>query len=118
MPNKGFTLIELVMVILIAFLPGYFAINTSLDMQMVKSSLATVQTVTAKIDTIPLSDRERENLVDLKKSANDLSVITAQNLTPATLNTDQKFAIRKAALTINKYSKKLFSKYLIIISNK
>jgi PiT family inorganic phosphate transporter len=115
--NDGQKGIGLVMVILIAFLPGYFAINTSLDMPMVKSSLATVQMVTAKIDTVPLSDRERENLVDLKKSANDLAVITAQNLTPATLNTDQKFAIRKAALTINKHSKKLLESESVGLSD-
>jgi PiT family inorganic phosphate transporter len=101
---------------LIAFLPGYFAINTTLDMQMVKSSLATVQTVTAKIDTIPLSEKERGNLADLKHSAADLAIITSQNLTPATLTTDQKFAIRKAALTINKHSKKLIESESVALS--
>jgi PiT family inorganic phosphate transporter len=114
--NDGQKGIGLVMVILIAFLPGYFAINTTLDMQMVKSSLATVQTVTAKIDTIPLSEKERGNLVDLKHSAADLAIITSQNLTPATLTTDQKFAIRKAALTINKHSKKLIESESVALS--
>jgi PiT family inorganic phosphate transporter len=102
--------------ILIAFLPGYFAINTTLDMQMVKSSLATVQTISAKIDTIPLSEKERDGLAQLKKSSTELAVITAQNLNPSTLSTDQKFAIRKAALTINKFSKKLIESESVALS--
>ena len=114
--NDGQKGIGLVMVILIAFLPGYFAINTTLDMQMVKSSLATVQTISAKIDTIPLSEKERDGLAQLKKSANELAVITAQNLNPSTLSTDQKFAIRKAALTINKFSKKLIESESVALS--
>ena len=114
--NDGQKGIGLVMVILIAFLPGYFAINTTLDMQMVKSSLATVQSISAKIDTIPLSEKEREGLAALKKSAGELAVITAQNLNPSTLSTDQKFAIRKAALTINKFSKKLIESESVAIS--
>ena len=114
--NDGQKGIGLVMVILIAFLPGYFAINTTLDMQMVKSSLATVQTISAKIDTIPLSAKERDGLAQLKKSASDLSIITAQNLNPSTLSTDQKFAIRKAALTINKFSKKLIESESVALS--
>ena len=114
--NDGQKGIGLVMVILIAFLPGYFAINTTLDMQMVKSSLATVQTISAKIDTIPLSAKERDGLAQLKKSAADLSIITAQNLNPSTLSTDQKFAIRKAALTINKFSKKLIESESVALS--
>jgi PiT family inorganic phosphate transporter len=114
--NDGQKGIGLVMVILIAFLPGYFAINTTLDMQMVKSSLATVQTISAKIDTIPLSEKERDGLAQLKKSANELAVITTQNLNPSTLSTDQKFAIRKAALTINKFSKKLIESESVALS--
>ena len=85
-------------------------------MQMIKTSLATVQTITAKIDTIPLSEKERANLVELKNSSADLAVITAQNLNPSTLSTDQKFAIRKAALTINKHSKKLLESESVALS--
>jgi PiT family inorganic phosphate transporter len=85
-------------------------------MQMIKSSLATVQTIAAKIDTIPLSEKERGYVMELKQSSVDLALITAQNLTPATLSTDQKFAIRKAALTINKHSKKLIESESVALS--
>lgn len=105
--NDGQKGIGLVMVILIAFLPGYFAVNTSLDLVKVKESLTTVQSISAKIDTLPLSDKELESLVKLKKSSADLSAILVPGLDTDHLSTAQKFDIRKAALTINKHAKKL-----------
>ncbi len=114
--NDGQKGIGLVMVILIAFLPGYFAVNTNLDLSQVKSSLATVQTISAKIDTIPLSEKERESYTKLLKSSSDLSAIIASGVTPASLTTAQKFDIRNAALTINKQSKKLLESESVALS--
>lgn len=115
--NDGQKGIGLVMVILIAFLPGYFAVNTNLDLVQVKSSLTTVQTITAKIDTIPLSEKERESYHKLVKSTAALNTIIATGVTPATLSTTQKFDIRNAALTINKQSKKLLESESVALSS-
>jgi PiT family inorganic phosphate transporter len=114
--NDGQKGIGLVMVILIAFLPGYFAVNTNLDLGQVKSSLATVQTISAKIDTIPLSEKERESYHKLVKSSTALSTIIASGVTPTSLTTAQKFDIRNAALTINKQSKKLLESESVALS--
>jgi PiT family inorganic phosphate transporter len=115
--NDGQKGIGLVMVILIAFLPGYFAINTTLDLNMVQSSLTTVQVVSSKIDTIPLSEKELGSYHQLMKSAADLKVILATNPNIALLSTDQKFNIRKAALTINKNAKKLIESESVSLSD-
>jgi PiT family inorganic phosphate transporter len=115
--NDGQKGIGLVMVILIAFLPGYFAINTTLDLNMVQSSLTTVQAVSSKIDTIPLSEKELGSYHQLMKSAADLKVILAKNPNIALLSTDQKFNIRKAALTINKNAKKLIESESVSLSD-
>jgi PiT family inorganic phosphate transporter len=115
--NDGQKGIGLVMVILIAFLPGYFAINTTLDLNMVQSSLTTVQAVSSKIDTIPLSEKELGSYHQLMKSAADLKVILATNPNIALLSTDQKFNIRKAALTINKNAKKLIESESVSLSD-
>jgi phosphate/sulfate permease len=114
--NDGQKGIGLVMVILIAFLPGYFAVNTNLDLDQVKASLATVQTISAKIDTVPLSEKERESYHKLVKSTASLNTIIATGVTPATLSTTQKFDIRNAALTINKQSKKLLESESVALS--
>jgi PiT family inorganic phosphate transporter len=114
--NDGQKGIGLVMVILIAFLPGYFAVNTNLDLGQVKSSLTTVQTISAKIDTIPLSEKERESYTKLVKSTAALNAIIASGVTPSSLTTTQKFDIRNAALTINKQSKKLLESESVALS--
>ncbi len=114
--NDGQKGIGLVMVILIAFLPGYFAVNTNLNLNDVKSSLATVKAVTAKIDTLPLSEKERESYHKIMDASTDLDVIIASGLSPAKLSTTQKFDIRKAALTINKHAKKLLESESVDLS--
>lgn len=114
--NDGQKGIGLVMVILIAFLPGYFAVNTNLDLGQVKSSLTTVQTISSKIDTIPLSEKERESYTKLVKSTAALNAIIASGVTPSSLTTAQKFDIRNAALTINKQSKKLLESESVALS--
>lgn len=114
--NDGQKGIGLVMVILIAFLPGFFAVNTSLDLDAVRTHLSTVQQITAKIDSSALSIKEQDALAKIKSSSQDLFLITSKNLGISTLTTDQKFAIRKAALTINKHSKKLIESESVALS--
>jgi PiT family inorganic phosphate transporter len=115
--NDGQKGIGLVMVILIAFLPGYFAINTNLDLTKVQTSLTSIQTVSAKIDTIPLSQKERESYHKLLESTAALQTIISSGASTKTLTTTQKFDIRKAALTINKNAKKLLESESIQLSS-
>jgi PiT family inorganic phosphate transporter len=105
------------MVILIAFLPGYFAINTTLDLNMVQNSLNTVQTVSVKIDTLPLSEKELASYHQLLASSADLKTILANKPDIKNLSTAQKFNIRKAALTINKNAKKLIESESVSLSD-
>jgi PiT family inorganic phosphate transporter len=115
--NDGQKGIGLVMVILIAFLPGYFAINTNLDLSKVQTSLTSIQTVSAKIDTIPLSQKERESYHKLLESTAVLQTIISSGASTKTLTTTQKFDIRKAALTINKNAKKLLESESVDLSS-
>jgi PiT family inorganic phosphate transporter len=114
--NDGQKGIGLVMVILIAFLPGYFAVNTNLNIPEVKASLAQVQQIVAKIDTLPLSEKEVESYHKVLQSSADLKAILVDGLTTANMTTAQKFDIRKAALTINKNSKKLIESESVALS--
>jgi PiT family inorganic phosphate transporter len=114
--NDGQKGIGLVMVILIAFLPGYFAVNTNLNLTEVKESLAQVQGIVSKIDTIPLSEKEVESYHKVLESSAALKVILADGVTPTNLTTAQKFDIRKAALTINKNAKKLIESESVALS--
>ncbi|MHA8091340.1 inorganic phosphate transporter [Aquirufa regiilacus] len=114
--NDGQKGIGLVMVILIAFLPGFFAVNTNLDLVEVKSSLTQVRQIVAKIDTVPLSEKEVESYHKVLNAGNELNLILVDGLTTAKLSVDQKFQIRKAALTINKNAKKLIESESVALS--
>ncbi len=114
--NDGQKGIGLVMVILIAFLPGYFAVNTNLDLVEVKTSLTQVRQIVAKIDTVPLSEKEVESYHKVLKASHELDTILVDGLTAAKLSVDQKFKIRNAALTINKNAKKLIESESVALS--
>jgi PiT family inorganic phosphate transporter len=114
--NDGQKGIGLVMVILIAFLPGYFAVNTNLNLVEVKTSLTQVRQIVAKIDTLPLSHKEVESYHKVIKASNELDLILVDGLTAAKLSVDQKFKIRNAALTINKNAKKLIESESVALS--
>jgi PiT family inorganic phosphate transporter len=105
-----------VMVILIAFLPGFFAVNTNLDLVEVKGSLRQVRQIVAKIDTLPLSEKELNSYHMVLSAGSDLDKILVPGLTTAKLTVDQKFQIRKAALNINKNAKKLIESESVDLS--
>ena len=106
--NDGQKGIGLVMLILIAFLPSYFAINTEVDPFKLKSEVTVVQTVITKIDTNKLSITEKESYAKVMKGVNSLNLIFAdKSLNAKNLTTESKLEIRKDVLNINKHTKKL-----------
>jgi phosphate/sulfate permease len=106
--NDGQKGIGLVMIILIAFLPGYFALNTEMDPFKLKGDLATVQSIVSKIDTNALSSKEKESYAKVMKGSAALSLILENKaLNTKNLSTEQKLEIRKDILNISKHSKKL-----------
>jgi PiT family inorganic phosphate transporter len=91
-------------------------VNTNLDLIEVKSSLTQVRQIVTKIDTIPLSEKEVESYHKVLKAGDELNLILVDGLTTAKLSVDQKFQIRKAALTINKNAKKLIESESVALS--
>jgi len=75
--NDGQKGIGLVMMILIAFLPGYFAINTDVDPFKLQKEVTTVQEIITKIDTVKLSATEKEGYHKIIKATTGLSAILA-----------------------------------------
>ena len=116
--NDGQKGIGLVMLVLIAFLPSYFAINTEVDPFKLKSEVAVVQTVITKIDTNKLSITEKESYGKVMKGVNSLNVIFADKaLNAKNLTTETKLEIRKDVLNINKHTKKLMESDAVTLSS-
>ena len=116
--NDGQKGIGLVMLVLIAFLPSYFAINTGVDPFELKSEVAIVQTVITKIDTNKLSITEKESYIKVMKGVSSLNIIFAdKSLNAKNLTTESKLEIRKDVLNINKHTKKLMESDAVTLSS-
>jgi phosphate/sulfate permease len=115
--NDGQKGIGLVMLILIAFLPSFFAINTDVDPFKLQKEVTTVQTIITKIDTTKLSSSEKESYEKVMKGVNGLNVIFAdKTLNAKNLTVETKLEIRKDVLNINKHSKKLMESESVSLS--
>ena len=116
--NDGQKGIGLVMLILIAFLPGYFAINVNVDPFKLKGEVAVVQTVVSKIDTNLLSVTEKDSYSKVMKGVDGLNVIFTEQASHAkNLTVETKLAIRKDVLNINKHTKKLLESDAVTLSS-
>ena len=116
--NDGQKGIGLVMLVLIAFLPSYFAINTNVDPFKLQSEVAVVQSVITKIDTNKLSITEKESYAKVMKGVKGLNTIFAnKNLNAQNLTTESKLEIRKDVLNINKHTKKLMDSDAVTLSS-
>ena len=114
--NDGQKGIGLMMMILIAFLPSYFAINSDIEPNLLKNDVAAIKTIVAKIDTVALSVAEKESYTKIVKGTAGLDkVILASTLTKD-MSIEQKLEIRKDVLAINKHSKKLMESEAITLS--
>jgi phosphate/sulfate permease len=115
--NDGQKGIGLVMLVLIAFLPHYFAINTEVDPFKLQSEVAVVQTIITKIDTNKLSVTEKESYAKIMKGVKGLNVIFAdKTLNAKNLTVEEKLEIRKDVLNINKHTKKLMESDAVTLS--
>lgn len=114
--NDGQKGIGLVMVILIAFLPAYFAVNPSIDLNDLSKSVQVVKTITAKIDTSTLSEKELKGFKEVQAANLDLQALLQSRTPVEQLNSKQKFDLRKDALTINKQVKKLLESESLALS--
>jgi phosphate/sulfate permease len=115
--NDGQKGIGLVMLVLIAFLPSFFAINTDVDPFKLQKEVTTVQTIVSKIDTNKLSSSEKESYAKVMKGAKGLAVIFAdKTLNAKNLTVETKLEIRKDVLNINKHSKKLMESESVTLS--
>jgi phosphate/sulfate permease len=115
--NDGQKGIGLVMLVLIAFLPSFFAINTDVDPFKLQKEVTTVQTVVSKIDTNKLSSSEKESYGKVMKGVKGLNVIFAdKTLNAKNLTVETKLEIRKDVLNINKHTKKLMESESVSLS--
>lgn len=106
--NDGQKGIGLLMIILIAFLPSYFALNTEVDPFKLEKQVANISTIVSKIDTVSLSSKEKESYYKVMKATKGLDILLLdKKLDSKHLSIAQKLEIRNDVLAITKHTKKL-----------
>ena len=105
--NDGQKGVGLMMLILIAIVPGYFALNKNLETkEMVKPAYEAMAYIN-KIDTTELKTKEKEELVKITKGLGKLEGLTKElEVNPS--NDSVRFQIRKNILVASKGIDKLF----------
>ncbi len=107
--NDGQKGVGLVMLILIGIVPGYFALNATYDTSKLTEPLHRLEQVMASIDPGPLSESDRNVLIEAK--AMDLRL--QQSVAGKSIDSiphKERFAIRKDILVLDRSLNKLVKK--------
>jgi phosphate/sulfate permease len=105
--NDGQKGVGLVMLILIAIVPGYFAINGAKDIVDYKRDIKDVQAIMAKVETTQMNKSDSFEYAKVVALVRDLDQSIAYAKEFEYLTEREKYAIRKDIILINKASKKM-----------
>ena len=105
--NDGQKGVGLVMLILIAIVPGYFAIDGTKDIDEYKKNLASIQTTMAKVDLTLMNKADSFEFAKFNSLVKSLDQKIAYAKEFDYLTAIEKNAIRKDIILINKSTKKM-----------
>jgi phosphate/sulfate permease len=107
--NDGQKGVGLVMLILIAILPGHYAIDASVDLSVVNQHVQKVNSLVIKADTSVLSLKEKKHHEDVMRHSAHFFDFTAGKTKGAEIAVTDRFSLRKDILKITKGCDKLIS---------
>lgn len=105
--NDGQKGVGLVMLILIAIVPGYFAIDSTKDIADYKNNITEIQALMAKVDTKQLNTADSFEYAKVGSLVQDISNQISYAKEFGYLTEREKYAIRKDVILLNKSSKKI-----------
>jgi PiT family inorganic phosphate transporter len=111
--NDGQKGVGLMMLVMIAIVPSYFAINQEADVNQYRNKLVEVRQILAKADINQLNTSDSFELVKLNVLLGEMQQQLAVADNFLAFREEEQFALRKSAILIGKSSKKLLeSDYL------
>ncbi len=113
--NDGQKGVGLIMLILIGIVPGYFALNSSFDGTKLQEPLKKLEVVISNIDPTPLSEADRNTLVEAK----ELDLHLQQSIAIGSVKNipnSERFSIRKDILVLDRDLNKLVKKEEVRVS--
>jgi len=103
--NDGQKGVGLVMLILIGIVPGYFALDNSLDPFEMKTDLARIEQTVSRIDSMKLSASDREKLHSIHLEIASLDAEVSKPLVDHKLALKDRMNARKSLLLISRNTK-------------
>lgn len=107
--NDGQKGVGLIMLILIAILPGHFAIDGNVNLQSVNSNINAISVLVSRADTTVLSAKEKKMHAEILFHANHFNAAIGPKLYSMEVDLKNRFDLRKDVVKITKNSEKLIS---------
>lgn len=115
--NDGQKGVGLVMLILIAIVPGYFALDGSKNIEDYKQNLSSIQATMAKVDMKSMNKSDSFEVAKFNSLVNELSSSIAYAKEFDYLTEREKYVIRKDIILIAKSSKKMMESHDLNLSS-
>jgi PiT family inorganic phosphate transporter len=106
--NDGQKGVGLIMIILIAFLPAQFALDSSKNTTNMDGNIMHLGNYISKIDTLKLAAADYKVYAELKTKVNSLKLVIDKSQGPDEIPYSERIGVRKNILSIAKLSDKFF----------
>ncbi|HQQ92948.1 MAG TPA: inorganic phosphate transporter [Bacteroidia bacterium] len=107
--NDGQKGVGLVMMILIAILPAYFSLDSTINLQTTGANIENIRIHIAKADTAVLAAKEKKMHADVLKCADDFLLQTKGKFSASEILVTERFELRKDLIKVTKSCEKLIS---------
>ena len=114
--NDGQKGVGLVMLILIAIVPTYFALNTDVDLSKLQDPLYKIEQSLSRIDSASLSEKDRETYLKVSAIQSGLSAQFTSAKSVSEIPSADRFSIRRDVMVMDKGVKNLIKNDDVIIS--
>lgn len=107
--NDGQKGVGLIMLILIAILPGRFALDSSVNLQSVNSNILAIEALITKADTTVLSAKEKRMHAEILTRANHFEQAISNKIYSTDVDLKDRFELRSDIVKITKNADKLIA---------
>lgn len=105
--NDGQKGVGIIMMILIAILPGQFALDETVNIQSVDANVTKIESLLLKADTTKFGEKELKAYHDIMKHSTHFKEITAGKYNSKDIDLKERFGLRKDIVKVTKNAEKL-----------
>ncbi|MEO6304172.1 MAG: inorganic phosphate transporter [Bacteroidia bacterium] len=105
--NDGQKGVGLIMLILIAILPGQFAVDSSVNLQSVNGNVNKIELLISKADTTVLAKKEKVMFTEIMKYSDHFEETTVGKFNSDEVDLKERFSLRRDVIKITKNTEKI-----------